>query len=169
MKRRSLFVNCVATSISTAIYEGAAAASASLRQSPMPAQHLAVHMTVWVALVDRASSVLPDMMAALCAEKTYAGAYRFQVQEAGHPARERSWRLHTESASVLNAAAPKAVLLCSSSLAARTEQLTVLWVKGVVSAGGIGLYHCDGSAGPAVLLLPAPHIPPKLLGLALND
>lgn len=169
MKRRSLIVNTVVTAMAAGIYEGAAAATTSLRQAVAPAVHLGVHATVWTALADRASTVMADTAAAICADKTAAGTYRFRTQEANQLPQDRWWRLHVESREALSSAKDRAVLLCSEAVASRLGDLTVLWVRSVASAGGIGLYHCNGIAGDAVLLLRASGVPPKLLGIALNE
>jgi hypothetical protein len=112
---------------------------------------------------------MADTSAAICADKTAAGIYRFRTQEANQPPQDRWWRLHVESPEALNAAKGRAVLLCSAAVASRLGDLTVLWVRGVASAGGIDLYHCNGIAGDAALLLSASGVPPKLLGIALNE
>lgn len=170
MKRRSLIVNSLLTSIGTALCEGATAFPASLRQSQALAKHLGVHTTVWTALADRASGILPGAIKAFCAEVASAGTYRFQFQEAdGLPAQECSLSLQAEAGFSSNGLASNAVLLCSSTLAAHAGELVVLRVNGVASAGGIGLYSCDGNAGSAVLLIPAPEVPQKLLGLVFNE
>lgn len=168
IKRRSLIVNTVLTTMAAGISEGAAAATTSLRQAVAPAVHLGVHATVWTALADRASTVMADTSAAICAERTAADIYRFRTQEANQPPQDRWWRLHVERPEALNAAEDRAVLLCSAAVASRLGDLTVLWVRGVASAGGIGLYHCNGIDGDAALLLSASGVPPKLLGIALN-
>lgn len=169
IKRRSLILNSVATTMAAGIHEGAAAITTSISQALVPAQHLGVHMTVWAALADRASTVMANTSAAICADKTASNIYRFQAKASNQPPQDRWFRLHAESPEVVSAANERAVLLYSSAVASRPGDLAVLWIRSVVSAGGIGLYHCNGSAGDAVLLLPAPGVPPKLLGIALNE
>lgn len=169
MDRRNFIVRGVVSSIGVATNESVGAAWTDLRQSASPAQHLGIHGSVWAALVDRSVSVLPDIAAALCGEKFGAGNYRCQVQEDDSQPRDRWWRLYAESPSILSDANERSVLVCSSSLAARSCEFAVLRLKGVASAGGVALYYCGGNAGSAVLLVPTPAAPARLLGLVLNE
>ena len=164
MQRRSVIVRCLAASLGGTIHQETRSAQAQVRSDAAPQEHLGVHQSVWIALLERIDDFLPDSRLALCAERFEAGGYRFQAPGETRPG---NWRVQTEDAARARLS-PRAVLLPSISLESRLAALAVLQVKAVSLAAGIGIYRCEGDAGSAALLMHSVGPPPRVLGIALN-